>query len=256
MGSIAAILVAAGKSTRFADPFSKKPFVTLENRAVWLHSADRFLNHSRVKQTIIVIAPEDEEEFQRRFGPNVMVLGIDVCLGGETRADSVAAGLRAVQPEIDLVAIHDAARPCVTSALLDSVFESADRHGAAVLGCRVTSTLKRQQPGGGEQPESGDPMIETTVPRDGLWEAQTPQVFRRELILRAYQQAGAEAATDDSQLVERLGHPVALVQGSPLNIKLTTQADRKLAEQILRAVSPVKPPGVRRPFADDDDMFR
>lgn len=250
MASIAAILVAAGKSTRFADPFSKKPFVTLENRAVWLHAADRFLNHSRVKQTIVVIAPEDEEEFQRRFGPNVAVLGIDVCQGGETRAESVAAGLRAVRPEIDLVAIHDAARPCVTSAMLDTVFEAADRRGAAVLACRVTSTLKREQTTG------GDPVIGATVPREGLWEAQTPQVFRRDLILRAYQQAGAESATDDSQLVEGLGHPVALVQGSPLNIKLTTQADRKLAEQILRAISPVKPPGVRRPFADDDDLFR
>ncbi len=249
MVSYAAILVAAGQSARFGDPFYKKPFAMLENRAVWLHSADRFLNHPGVEQVIVVIANDDDEEFHRRFGANLTILGITACHGGATRAQSVAAGLRQVRQDIDYVAIHDAARPCLTDRMLTEVFEAAETHGAAILAHRVTSTLKR------ERIDGESVFIADTAPRDGLWEAQTPQVFARETILAAHQQPDADDATDDAQLVERLGKPVALVEGSPLNIKITTKADLKLAEQIIRSIPKPKPEGGRNPFADDD-LFR
>ncbi|QDU89875.1 2-C-methyl-D-erythritol 4-phosphate cytidylyltransferase [Pirellulimonas nuda] len=249
MPTYAAILVAAGQSARFGDPFYKKPFAMLNNRAVWLHSADRFLNHPGVEQVIVVIAEEDDEEFDRRFGANLAILGITSCHGGATRAQSVDAGLRHVRDDVDFVAIHDAARPCLTDRMLTEVFEAAQAHGAAILAHRVTSTLKR------ERVEGETVFVKETAPRDGLWEAQTPQVFARELITAAHAQPDAPDATDDAQLVERLGKPVALVEGSPLNIKITTKADLKLAEQVLRALPKPKPEGGRNPFADDD-LFR
>lgn len=246
MSTFAVILPAAGASSRFKDKHYKKPFVPLANRAVWLHSAERFLNRSDVKQVLLVIAPEDREDFNFKFSSNVVILGIDVVEGGKERADSIERALARVKPEIEYVAVHDAARPCLADEWISRVFETAQKTGAAILGVPVAATLKRVRP---------DQTIEETVPRSGLWEAQTPQVFRRKLLLDAYAQRAGFQATDDAQLVERLGHPVSVVQGSPINLKITTQEDLRLAEQALKAMPKPKFKGPAHPFADDD-MWR
>lgn len=246
MSKFAVILPAAGKSSRFHDKHYKKPFVPLANRAVWLHSAERFLNRDDVKQVIIIISPEDREHFQSKFGANVAILGIDVVEGGAERCDSVAAALAHVKPDVDFVAVHDAARPCIVDAWIDRLFEAAVKSDAAIFAIPVTGTLKRV---------SADKTIEETVARDQLWEAQTPQVFRRQLLLDAYAKRGDFAATDDAQLVERLGHAVKIVPGSPLNLKITTREELRLAEQALRALPKPKLAGPAHPFADDD-MWR
>ena len=116
MPNIAVIMPAAGASRRFHDKNYKKPFAPLAGRAVWLHSAEKFLNRSDVKQVIVVIADEDSEEFHRKFGANIAILGVDVCRGGQERADSVEKALAKVKPDIDLVAVHDAARPCLATS--------------------------------------------------------------------------------------------------------------------------------------------
>ncbi|MGE0758351.1 MAG: 2-C-methyl-D-erythritol 4-phosphate cytidylyltransferase [Pirellulaceae bacterium] len=242
MSTLAVILPAAGKSSRFQDKHYKKPFVPLENRAVWLHAAERFLNRSDVRQTILVISPEDREDFFSKFGANVAILGIEVVEGGAERADSVSRALAKVKPEVDLVAIHDAARPCLANEWIDAVVESAAATGAAILATPITSTLKRV---------SSRTIVET-VSRQNLWEAQTPQVFRRELIMRAYAQRQPPTATDDAELVERLGHPVAIVPGSPINLKITTKDDLRLAAQALKALPKPKLLGPAHPFADDN----
>jgi 2-C-methyl-D-erythritol 4-phosphate cytidylyltransferase len=236
------ILPAAGKSSRYRDKHYKKPFAILSGRAVWLHSAERFLNRDDVKQVILVIAPEDRDDFNSKFAANVAILGIEVVEGGAERADSVAKALERVRDDVEFVAVHDAARPCIVDEWIDAVFAAADRSGAAIFALPVAGTLKRV---------GANRLVEETVARQGLWEAQTPQVFRRELILKAYAQRAGFAATDDAQLVERMGHPVTVVPGSPINLKITTRDDLRLAENALKALPKPKTFGTH-PFEDDD----
>jgi 2-C-methyl-D-erythritol 4-phosphate cytidylyltransferase len=244
VSKFAVILPAAGRSTRFRDQSYKKPFAPLANKAIWLHSAERFLGRSDVVQTILVIAPEDRPDFNLKFSANIAFLGIEVIDGGAERADSVEAALARVKPLADFICVHDAARPCLTDAWIDEIFAAAEKTGAAIFAVPVAGTLKRVGP---------DRKIEETVARNNLWEAQTPQVFRRELLLEAYAKRGGLQATDDAQLVERIGHPVTVVPGSPINMKITTKEDQRLAEQALRALPKPKLPGPLHPF---DDKWR
>lgn len=242
MPQFAVILPAAGESRRFRDKHYKKPFAPLSGRAVWLHSAEKFLARKDVKQVVIAVADDDREQFQQKFGANLAILGVDVCAGGAQRADSIQNALALLSESIDHVAVHDAARPCLAEKWIDALFESAVATGAALLATPVAATLKRADRRG---------LVAETVDRTALWSAQTPQAFRRELLEKAYAQRGGQPATDDAQLVEQMGHPVTLVDGSPLNIKITTRDDLKLAEQILKVLPKPKTGGVN-PFADDD----
>jgi 2-C-methyl-D-erythritol 4-phosphate cytidylyltransferase len=243
MATFAVILPAAGQSRRFHDQAYKKPFAPLAGRAVWLHSAERFMNRPDVKQVIVAVAAEDRELFDLKFGANIAILGVQVIDGGEHRTDTVQRALEHVKPEINFVAIHDAARPCLADPWIDAVFAAAERDGAAILATPVSATLKRV---------NKQNHIEATVDRQSLWEAQTPQVFRRELITDAYARRGREAVTDDAQLVERLGHGVTVVPCSPLNLKITSRDDLRLAEQILKVMPKPKLEGFQHPFADDN----
>lgn len=243
MSRFAVILPAAGKSSRFRDAHYKKPFAPLDNRPVWLHSAERFVNRDDVKQLIVVISPEDKEAFFSKFGANIAILGIEVVEGGAERSESVQKALERVKEDIDYVAVHDAARPCLADEWIDKVFAAAERTGAAMLAIPVSGTLKRV---------GKDHTVEETVAREGLWEAQTPQVFRRDLLLKAYANRGREPATDDAQLVERLGHKVTVVPGSPVNLKITTKEDLYIAVHMLKALPKPKTLGPMHPF---DERF-
>lgn len=245
MSKLGVVLVAAGKSSRFSDKAYKKPFAPLSGKAVWLHSAERLMGRSDVEELVVVIAAEDREEFDRKYGANLMILGITVCHGGESRADSVAAGIASLGDKVDLIAVHDAARPCVSEKDLNAVFEAASRTGAAILASPVASTLKRS---GRKENRT---VVAETLPREGVWAAQTPQVFRADWLREAHALADAASATDDAELVERLGKSVQLVEGSNWNIKITTRSDLKLAEQVLKAMPRPKPKG-GNPFAGDD----
>jgi 2-C-methyl-D-erythritol 4-phosphate cytidylyltransferase len=242
MSSFAIILAAAGKSSRFKDKNYKKPFAPLDGRAVWLHSAEKFLNRDDVKQLVLVISQEDREYFQMKFAANAAILGINVVDGGAERADSIQKALEKIQSDIDFVGVHDAARPCIANEWITEIFSAAEKSGAAIPAIPVSGTLKRIAGG----------TITETVPRDGLWEAQTPQVFRRELLLKAYAQRGGFVATDDAQLVERLGQKVTIVPGSVINLKITTREDLRLAEHAMKALPKPKFTGPAHPFADDD----
>jgi 2-C-methyl-D-erythritol 4-phosphate cytidylyltransferase len=245
VATFAVILPAAGKSSRFYDKHYKKPFAPLHDRAVWLHAAERFLNRDDVKQLIVVISPEDREYFHEKFGANVAILGIDVVQGGSERSDSVRNALSKVVVSNDFVAIHDAARPCLANEWVDLVFAQAERTGAAMLAIPVVSTLKRV----------ADKRVQETVSRDQLWEAQTPQVFRRDWLVDAYARQGSTPATDDAELVQRIGHEVTVVPGSPINLKITTRDDLRFASYALKALPKPKIVGPAHPFADDD-LFR
>ena len=241
---VAVIIVAAGKSSRFRDDHYKKPFVPIKNRAVWLHSVDRFINREDVKQVILVIAEEDREDFSSRFGAETAILGVDVVLGGASRADSVQNGMAAITADVEMIAVHDAARPCISEVWISELFEEARRTGAAILGTPIVSTVKRVSQG----------IIQETVAREGLWEAQTPQVFKRELLEAVYQQSdNTSSATDEAQLLEQAGHSVSMVKASPLNRKITTRGDIRFIEMAMQALPKPKLDTPRNPL---DDMWR
>lgn len=245
MPKIAVILPAAGKSSRFGDK-EKKVFANIDGRAVWLRSAEAFVNRPDVAQTLVVISPEDKEVFASRYGAHLGLLGIEVVLGGAERFDSVANALARVREDIDLVAVHDAARPCVGFAQIDAVFASAAKTGAAMLAVPVSDTVKRGDAAG---------KVEATVSRKGLWFAQTPQVFRRDWLLDAYSKRATlgQDVTDDAQLIEAAGHAVYLVTGSSSNIKITTREDIALAAAIIKT----RPePKAARPIHPFDDEVR
>lgn len=245
MASFAAILLAAGQSSRFKDK-EKKPYADLDGRAVWLRSLELFSVRDDVTQILIVISPEDRELFDRRYRANVAFLSNSrVVLGGAERADSVQNALAQCTPEVEYIAVHDCARPCTTREMVNSVFERATETGAAILAARVHETIKRVQ---------GGNVVET-VPREGLWLAQTPQVFRRQLLLDAYaHRAKGVAVTDDAQLVEALGEKVSIVECDASNLKITVRSDIGLAAAILKGRPKPKDKGLH-PFADEQ-MWR
>jgi 2-C-methyl-D-erythritol 4-phosphate cytidylyltransferase len=247
MAKFAVILPAAGASSRFRDK-EKKPFATLDGRAVWLRCAELFITRADVCQTILIVAPDDMELFRRRFTANIAFMDIKIVLGGAERFESVANALAAVKPEADFVAIHDAVRPCLTEELINKVFAGAEKTGAALLAVPVSDTLKQV---------NAEHQIAATVSRQGLWQAQTPQVFKREILVEAYARRGqlGKEITDDAQLVEALGLKVHVVDGASTNIKITTKGDLILAEAVLKALPKPKPQGPAHPFADEDQMW-
>lgn len=244
----AVILPAAGRSSRFGDPKHKKVYAELDGRAVWLRAVEPFVNRDDVAQTILVIAPEDRELFERRFRPSAAFMNIQVIDGGAERSDSIARALDAVDPSCGFVAVHDAARPCLTAEQVTAVFAAAVAHGAALLAAPVADTVKRVDAG---------QFTRETVPRHDLYLAQTPQVFRRDWLVAAYADRGrlGAAVTDDTQIVEASGHPCAVVESTLMNLKITTSADLRLAAAILQALPGPRPEGPAHPFADEHVLW-
>ncbi|QDU81671.1 2-C-methyl-D-erythritol 4-phosphate cytidylyltransferase [Polystyrenella longa] len=248
MSKFAVILPAAGQSTRCRVKRMKKPFAELNRRPVWVRSTELFINRDDVAQTIIVISPEDREWFKEKFRPNLAFMDIEIVDGGAERADSIQNALARVKSDIDFVAVHDAARPLMVEEWVDDVFRTAIKTGAAMPAVPVTSTVKRVN--------DKNEIVET-VPRENLWLAQTPQVFRRELLLEAYAKRNGLIATDDAQLVEAIGHTVTVVEGSPMNIKITTGEDFKIASSLIEALPKKDPLRSLHPFQDDPgDQWR
>jgi 2-C-methyl-D-erythritol 4-phosphate cytidylyltransferase len=237
MPSVAVIIPAAGKSTRFGG-LEKKPFVSLDGRPVWLRAAELFWNRPDVSKVYLVVGPDDRDDFRSRFGHLLAFANAQVVTGGAERFESVANALAVVPADIAFVAVHDAVRPLTPPALVDQVFAEAFRNGAAMLAHPVADTLKRV--------EEGTNRVVETVARGGLWQAQTPQVFRRDWLVGAYGRRGELPGpiTDDAQLVEAAGHSVVVVPGAAVNFKITTRDDLQLAEAILRAkeVKPAEKP--------------
>jgi 2-C-methyl-D-erythritol 4-phosphate cytidylyltransferase len=248
MATFAVILPAAGKSTRFTAHKRKKPFVDLKGRPVWVRAAECFINREDVRQILLVVSRDDLEWVKEKFRPNLAFMNVDIVEGGAERFQSVQNALARVKSDVEFVAVHDAARPLIVKEWVDAVFAAAEKSGAAIPAIPVSNTLKRAD---------AQKTIVETISREGLWQAQTPQVFRRQLLLEAFAKRGTLAATDEAQLVENLGHPVTLVEGWPMNIKITTFADFKMAEALTEALPKPKLLGGMHPFADEAprDLF-
>lgn len=230
---IAVIIAAAGRGERFGSS-ENKTFAKLGGRPIFLRSIEHFINREDVCQTIIVVSAGDMVTMKEKYAANLAFMGVTLVEGGATRTESVSAGLAAVSEEATHVAIHDAARPCVTEDMIDRVFAEASKTGAAILANRLNGTIKRVSEAG---------VIDATVPRDALYEAQTPQVFNRSMIAEVYHDfpAGADKATDDAQIVELAGHAVSVVESDGTNLKITTKPDITLANAIIKARPASKP---------------
>ncbi|QDT65079.1 2-C-methyl-D-erythritol 4-phosphate cytidylyltransferase [Calycomorphotria hydatis] len=241
LSQVAVILAAAGKSTRFSAGRRKKPFVDLKGRPMWVRCADLFANRDDVGQMLITVAPDDIEWFQETFRANLAFMNIEVVPGGAERADSVENAIARVRDEFELIAVHDAARPLVTKKLIDQIFEAAKTNGAAIPATKIANTIKRVD---------SDQVITETVDRNGLWGAQTPQVASADLLREAFAKRDGFIATDEAQLIERIGAKVAVVEGSAMNFKITTRDDFKMAEALIDLVSSGSGSRPLHPFAE------
>ena len=224
-GSVAAVLPAAGSGQRFGAQ-GNKLFANLAGKPLWSHAVRRLASCAEVSRIVMAVSQVDHERFTGSDAELVKECGVELVLGGAERTDSVRAALQTVieDSSIQWVAVHDAARPLVSRQDLQAVFEAASTSGAAILATPVSGTVKRDL-GGGRRCE--------TVDRRDLWVALTPQVFRVGLLNQAYQKHNGRSATDDAQLVERLGHDVTLVRGSAENLKITFPEDLLVAEAML-----------------------
>lgn len=224
---VTAIVPAAGGGTRIAGVLPKQ-YLPLAGVPLLTRTLQALRASPRVDSLILVVLPGHEmrcrAEILEPFG-----LSADAIVpGGEDRQASVYAGLQRAKVDTDLILVHDGARPFITPAVIQAVVAAAAEVGAAVAAIPVTDTIKVASPDG---------WLVETPDRGRLWAAQTPQAFRTALLQEAHAKALRDGfrSTDDSALVERLGHPVRLVPGSPENLKITTTADLALADQILRA---------------------
>lgn len=222
MSGAAAIVPAAGRGSRIGYR-TPKTFIDLGGEPLLARTLAALAGSRR----IALIQPVLPRMHLARFATAILARRRwptcrPAVAGGRERQDSVAAGLRALPPEIDYVVVHDGARPFVTAALVERVLAEARRHGAALAAVAVQDTIKRV---------SGDLFLDGTVDRRSLWLAQTPQAFSVALLREAHAHAREHGldATDDAALVEALGHPVKVVPGSVLNFKITTREDLALA---------------------------
>jgi 2-C-methyl-D-erythritol 4-phosphate cytidylyltransferase len=224
---VAALIPAAGSGQRMGGTVPK-PYQVLQGREILARTLDVFEASAVIDEVWLVVAA-DLHDFcrQRIVEPYGFRKVRDLVAGGAARQESVWRGLQRVSDSTDLVVVHDGVRPFVTASLLQRTLDSAAQHGAAIAAVPLHDTLKRVSATG---------QVEATIPRERLWRTQTPQAFRRTLLLQAFEhawQVGLQA-TDEAALVEALGHPVHVVPGIEQNVKITTPDDLDTCEGFLR----------------------
>lgn len=220
MAKTVALVVAAGRGRRFGGSLPKQ-YAPLGGTVVLRHTVKNLAALDGIDAVRCVIHPDDQDLYEAATDGLPMLAPV---FGGETRQDSVRLGLQSLESEdVDLVLIHDAARPFVDQALIQGVIEALDTHPGAIPALAVTDTLKH----------GADGVITDTTSRDGLFRAQTPQGFRFGDILKAHLDFQGQELTDDAQLFEKAGMSVALTQGTEHNFKITTPEDMMRAERQL-----------------------
>ena len=219
---IAALVLAAGRGERLGATLPKA-LLELAGRPLLIHAVEALAACAEIDWIVPVVPAAELARCAALLGGCERTSA--PVAGGRERQDSMRAGLAALPPEVELVAVHDAARPLVRACEVSAVVAAAGQHGAALLAVPVRDTLKRVVDG----------RVAETLPRDACWAAQTPQVFRVEWLREALAKAEADAfqGTDDAQLVERLGIPVRVVAGDPSNLKITWPRDLEIAESLL-----------------------
>ena len=221
-----AIIAAAGQGSRMGGKRAKQ-FLELAGRPIIIHTIQAFEACEAIQEIIVVLPPADVRGFSAIARPYNLGKVRAVVPGGVTRASSVLHGLQALErQDKDIVAVHDGSRPLVTTAEITRTVQAAEVSGAAILAAPIVDTVK----------EVRDGVVTATVPRNDLRRALTPQCFRYEILRQAYEQVDELDATltDESSLVERLGMPVTVIEGSSRNIKVTQPEDLVIAEALIR----------------------
>ena len=218
--SLGAIVVAAGSSTRMMG--IDKTFASLLGTPLVAYCLDQLETFPPVTQIALVLSQQSLGLGEALVTSRKYAKVVSVCAGGARRQDSVRLGLESLGP-CDWVLVHDGARPSLDHPMLQRGWDAVREYGAALAGVPVKDTIKIVSP---------DQTVADTPPREGLWTAQTPQLFRYDLLRRAHQQC-QEPVTDDAAMVERLGHPVRMFLGSYENLKVTTPEDLTIAEALL-----------------------
>jgi len=220
---LSAIVLAAGKGKRFSSKVPKV-FSNLGGKPVISFSLSVLNRHPKVNEIIVVASTENKKKIEKIIKKYKINKVKKVVPGGEERQDSVLNGLRSISRDADYVLIHDGARPFIDSDMVSRLCLAAKKTGASIAAVKVKNTIK----------EARNQVVVSTLRRDNLWEVQTPQVFRKEIILKAYGSMGHLEVTDDAMLVERIGIAVRVSQGSYSNIKITTPEDLITAGTILK----------------------
>ncbi|MBI1848989.1 MAG: 2-C-methyl-D-erythritol 4-phosphate cytidylyltransferase [Planctomycetes bacterium] len=225
--NVSAIFVAAGMSRRFGGPVPKQ-LVHVDGRPLLHVTLERFAAIAEIRERIVVVRAEDLAGLDDSDRASLEALGVDkIVVGGERRQDSVRAGLRACDPSCDLVLVHDAVRPMVGKDVVRAVIRAAAENSAALVAVRVRDTLKLADATG---------RVASTTDRSQLWRAQTPQVFARAILEKAFVEADRRGlvVTDDAEMVEAIGVMPVLVPGAESNLKVTEPEDLTIIDALLR----------------------
>jgi len=234
---VAVILPAAGLGTRMGRTSaetagtSRKQFMLLEGSPILLHTVRKFAACDRVSEIVVALRREDLEWVGDLLRGEIRNKSVRVVEGGNSRQESVERGLAAVSPDTELVAVHDAVRPFIDLEIIEKAIDEAHEYGAAIVGIVPVDTVKQVS---GAQATGA--KIRSTISRERLVLAQTPQVFRYDLLKQAFEAARRDSfvGTDESSLVERLEQvEVRVVMGSDRNIKITKPGDMDLARLFL-----------------------
>jgi 2-C-methyl-D-erythritol 4-phosphate cytidylyltransferase len=239
---VLAIIPAAGLGTRMASapsargkkPRASKQFTELGGTPILIHTLRKFVASPEVSEIYVALRENEIEGFRLRLekeAKDVLQKKIHLVEGGEHRQQSVASALTSISADAgDIVLVHDAVRPFVTEEIIHDVIRAAQKYGAAIAGLPAVDTVKQVER------TSDGALITATLPRERVVMAQTPQGFRYDVLKKAFDEATADGfmGTDEASLVERSGHEVAVVMGSPRNIKITAPADMELAEFFLK----------------------
>ena len=223
---VTAVFPAAGQGRRMNAGINKV-FLDLLGKPILVHTLQRFSRSKKINHLIVVVAAEDVSFIRKLLKAIPGLKPYQVVAGGSERQYSIANGLAVVPEESEIILVHDAARPLTSIETIDRVVEGAREVGGAIAAVPEKNTVKIV----GE-----DGIVKETPPRKNLWEVQTPQGFRRDILLEAYRKAREDGflGTDDASLVERLGAPVKVVESDYQNIKVTTPEDMLIAEAFLQ----------------------
>jgi 2-C-methyl-D-erythritol 4-phosphate cytidylyltransferase len=229
------IIPAAGLGTRMAPAGKKaaaKQFLEINGTPILFHTLRVFARNRQIAQIVVALRKNEMERFRKELAKEDGSAKIATVEGGEHRQESVAHALAHIQAAAgDVVLVHDAVRPFVDDEIIANVIREVELYGAAIAGLPAVDTIKQV-----ERAADGA-IITSTIPRERVVQAQTPQGFRYDLIQRAFSSAAADGftGTDEASLVERLGESVRVVMGSPRNIKITTPGDLELAEYLMKS---------------------
>lgn len=227
MAALAVIIPAAGSGTRLGSRIPK-PFIPLNGKAILEHTIAQFLPVKGLSQIIVATSKSSFEDVENIFA-NFGGTQVDLTLveGGAERQHSIENALKYLKPEIELVAIHDAVRPFISKAEIEKCVQAASEFGGAILAVPAKDTIKKVDSSG---------IISETPVRANLWQAQTPQIFKKDLLLNAYKKAREDnyLGTDDASLIEYIGGAVKIIEGDRKNLKITYPLDLIIAEHIVQ----------------------